>query len=61
MKAFLSAFGLMLIMEGMPYFVAPERMRLWVIKIVELPDAILRRTGFALMAIGLLVIWLARG
>ncbi|MBF0438920.1 MAG: DUF2065 domain-containing protein [Magnetococcales bacterium] len=61
MKDFLSALGLVLILEGMPYFLSPERMRFWVAQIVILPDAMLRRTGFVLMMIGLLVVYWVRG
>ncbi|MBF0270564.1 MAG: DUF2065 domain-containing protein [Magnetococcales bacterium] len=61
MRDFLSALGLVLILEGVPYFLAPGRMRQWVASITELPDSMLRRTGFFLMALGLLVVYLARG
>lgn len=61
MKDFLSAMGLVLILEGIPYFIAPARMRQWVITIADLPDTLLRRTGFVLMLLGLLVVYLVRG
>ncbi|MBF0189644.1 MAG: DUF2065 domain-containing protein [Magnetococcales bacterium] len=61
MRDFLSALGLVLILEGMPYFLAPGRMRHWVASITELPDSMLRRTGLFLMALGLLVVYLVRG
>ncbi|MBF0340401.1 MAG: DUF2065 domain-containing protein [Magnetococcales bacterium] len=61
MRDFLSALGLVLILEGVPYFLAPGRMRRWVAGIIDLPDSLLRRTGFLLMALGLWVVYLARG
>lgn len=61
MKDFLTALGLVLILEGIPYFVAPDRMRRWVVAITELPDAMLRRTGLVLMALGLWVVYMVRG
>ena len=61
MDDFLTAIGLLLILEGMPYFLAPERMRLLVVKIATLPDVFLRRVGFILMALGLFVVYLVRG
>ncbi|GAB0057723.1 hypothetical protein SIID45300_02055 [Candidatus Magnetaquicoccaceae bacterium FCR-1] len=61
MKDFLSILGMVLIVEGVPYFLAPERMRRWVLAIAELPEEMLRRTGFLLMAVGLWLVYLARG
>ncbi|MBF0175243.1 MAG: DUF2065 domain-containing protein [Magnetococcales bacterium] len=58
MDDFLTAVGLMLIFEGMPYFISPHTMRRWIEQISLLPEMALRRTGFALMLIGLsLVYW----
>lgn len=61
MKDLLSALGLVLVIEGIPYFLAPDKMRQWVVKVAELPDGALRQTGFLLMMLGLLVVWLVRG
>ncbi|MBF0138538.1 MAG: DUF2065 domain-containing protein [Magnetococcus sp. DMHC-1] len=61
MNDFLTAFGLMLIFEGMPYFVSPNAMRQWIAQIGLLSDAALRRTGVVLMLLGLaLVYWVRR-
>lgn len=61
MNDFLTAVGLVLILEGIPYFAAPERVRRMVAQLAELPDAFLRRMGFFLMCLGLLVVYLVRG
>lgn len=61
MNDFLAAIGLVLILEGLPYFAAPERMRRMVVHIAEMPDAFLRKTGLVLMLFGLLVVYLVRG
>lgn len=61
MKDFITAMGLVLILEGAPYFLMPERMRTWVVKMGLMPDKLLRQTGFFLMILGLLVVYLARG
>ncbi|MBF0622500.1 MAG: DUF2065 domain-containing protein [Magnetococcales bacterium] len=61
MEAFLTAVGLVLILEGIPYFIAPDRMRDMISKLNELPDSMLRQTGFMLMVVGLLVVYLVRG
>lgn len=49
-----------MILEGIPYFVAPDKMRYWIIKVAEMPDRSLRQTGFALMLIGLVVVYMVR-
>ncbi len=61
MQDFMSAVGLVLILEGIPYFIAPGQMRQWVVKIADLPEPMLRRTGFVLMALGLWIVYLVRG
>ncbi len=61
MDDFITAVGLVLILEGLPYFAAPERMRQMVVRIGELPDAFLRKIGLVLMIFGLLVVYLVRG
>ncbi|MBF0426055.1 MAG: DUF2065 domain-containing protein [Magnetococcales bacterium] len=61
MDDFLTALGLMLIFEGMPYFISPRTMRDWIARIGLMPEMSLRQTGFALMLIGLsLVYWVRR-
>lgn len=61
MRDFLTAMGLVLILEGAPYFLAPGQMRRWVAGILDLPDSMLRRTGFLLMLMGLGVVYWVRG
>jgi hypothetical protein len=60
MKYFLCVIGMVMIVEGLPYFAFPERMRQWVIRLAETPDASLRRVGLALMAVGLALVTLGR-
>lgn len=60
MKDFLTALGLVMILEGIPYFIAPDRMRHWITKMAELPDRPLRLTGFFLMVLGLMVVYAVR-
>jgi uncharacterized protein YjeT (DUF2065 family) len=58
MKYFLCVIGMVMIIEGLPYFAFPEKMKAWVQKIPEIPDDGLRRFGFLLMLIGLgLIYW----
>ncbi|MBU4344110.1 MAG: DUF2065 domain-containing protein [Desulfobacteraceae bacterium] len=61
MKFFLCVLGMVMIVEGLPYFAFPEKMKLWVQKILEMPDSALRKFGFVLMLAGLFMISLGRG
>jgi uncharacterized protein YjeT (DUF2065 family) len=60
MKFFLCVIGMVMIIEGLPYFAFPEKMKSWVEKIIELPDGVLRRFGFVLMLLGLLLVYAGR-
>ena len=60
MGDFLTAVGLMLIFEGIPYFIAPDRMRRWVLSMMALPDQTLRRHAIVVMSLGLGLIWWVR-
>ncbi|MFO7986812.1 MAG: DUF2065 domain-containing protein [Desulfatiglandaceae bacterium] len=60
MKFFFSLLGLVLIVEGLPYFACPDKMKKWVAIIQELPPSRLRLMGFLAMAVGLFMIYLFR-
>lgn len=60
MKFFLCVIGMVMIVEGLPYFAFPERMRTVLRQVTSLPDATLRGIGFALMAGGLLLAYLGK-
>jgi uncharacterized protein YjeT (DUF2065 family) len=60
MKLFLCLIGLLLVVEGVPYFAFPERMKKWVVKIQETPDHQLRTIGFLAMCIGLVLVYFFR-
>jgi uncharacterized protein YjeT (DUF2065 family) len=60
MDYFLCVIGMVMIIEGVPYFASPATMKRWVRQILELPDGLLRRFGLALMASGLLLVYLGR-
>lgn len=52
--------GLVLIVEGLPYFAFPEKMKHWVSSLLEMPNAHLRLMGFLAMGIGLLITYFSR-
>lgn len=60
MKFFLCVVGMVMIIEGLPYFAFPEKMKAWIHQVLELPEASLRRFGLVLMIGGLLLVYLGR-
>ena len=61
MNFFLSALGLMMVFEGIPYFCFPQKVKLFAQKLPEIPDSTMRAIGFFLMMMGLLVVYLGGG
>jgi len=57
MDFFLCVLGMVMIVEGIPYFAFPDKMKIWVRKVLEMPDLQLRRTGLILMGIGLFLVY----
>jgi len=60
MKLFLCLVGLVLIVEGLPYFAFPDKMKRWIAMVQDLPNAQLRIVGFLAMAMGLLLTYFFR-
>lgn len=60
MEFFLCVLGMVMIVEGLPYFAFPEKMKNWIQKVLEMPDSALRKLGSILMAIGLLLVYWGR-
>ena len=60
MDFFLCVLGMVMIVEGLPYFAFPEKMKAWVQKVVDIPDRSLRRFGFVIMAVGLWLVYMGR-
>ena len=56
---FVAALGLAMFLEGLPYFVSPRGVRRYLGQLQQLSDPTLRLMGFALMAAGLVVAYLA--
>ena len=57
---FLSVLGLLLIIEGLPYFVFPEKVKNFFSRIYSVPDLQLRLYGLVAMITGLLVLYFVR-
>jgi uncharacterized protein YjeT (DUF2065 family) len=60
MEFFLCVIGMVMIVEGLPYFAFPNKMKTWVGKIITSPDSSLRRFGLVLMVLGLLLVYFGR-
>lgn len=60
MEYFVCVIGMVMIVEGLPYFASPSKMKEWIGKLIEMPDATLRVMGFVLMMVGLVLVYLGR-
>ena len=61
MKYFLCVLGLVLVIEGLPYFAFPDKMKEFLSKLPQIPDNTLRILGLVAIFIGLFLIYIARG
>lgn len=61
MKFFFCVVGMVMIVEGLPYFAFPNKMRQMVAVVLGLDDTTLRRFGFFMMLAGLGVVYLSMG
>lgn len=57
MKYFLCVLGMVLVIEGIPYFTFPDKLKIYLNKLTEIPDSTLRIMGAAAMAIGLILVY----
>ncbi|MCK5164192.1 MAG: DUF2065 domain-containing protein [Desulfobacula sp.] len=57
MKFFFCVIGMVMIVEGLPYFAFPSKMKEMIQMIISLDDANLRKFGFVLMLAGLCIIY----
>ncbi len=60
MNFFLCVIGMTMILEGLPYFACPEKIKLIVLKVIEMPENTLRKLGFVLMLTGLGLVYLGK-
>ena len=60
MKFFLSVLGMVMIVEGLPYFAFPEKIKAWLVKVSEIPAIQLRTFGFLAICIGMLLVYLGQ-
>jgi uncharacterized protein len=60
MKLMLLLAGMVLILEGLPYAAAPEKMQVWLQILSKMDPKQLRIVGMITVILGLLVCWLVQ-
>lgn len=60
MTIILSVIGVVLILEGIPYFISPDKIKKWSLMIQDVDDKVLRITGLISMVLGLIFLFLIR-
>lgn len=60
LKYFLCVAGLVLFIEGLPYFAFPGRLKKILEQMTQVPEPALRGLGLGAMALGLALVWLGR-
>lgn len=57
MKYFLCVMGMVLIVEGIPYFAFPDKLKSYLRKLIDIPDTTLRIMGSIAVIIGLILVY----
>ncbi|MDK9707871.1 MAG: DUF2065 domain-containing protein [Desulforhopalus sp.] len=60
MKLLTLLVGLILIIEGLPYVAAPEKMQIWLKKLSEINPGQLRAVGLIAMLFGLIICFIVQ-
>ncbi len=60
MEYFLCVLGMVFIIEGLPYFAFPEKVKSYIMKLQEMPDSVLRVLGLSAIVTGLILIYFGR-
>jgi len=60
MKYFLCVLGMVFIIEGLPYFAFPEKIKAYLMKLQEMPDSTLRLLGLSAIITGLFLVFFGR-
>lgn len=60
MKFFLCVMGMVLILEGLPYFAFSDKIKSFLMKLTDIPDRVLRLMGLAAVISGLILVFFGR-
>lgn len=61
MTEFVTALGLVIVIEGICYALFPDAMKRMMLQILELPSSTLRYMGLFAAALGVVIVWAVRG
>ena len=61
MKYFLAVIGMVLILEGIPYFAFPDKLKSYLRKLTDIPDTTLRIMGSVAVIVGLVLLYFGTG
>jgi len=57
MKYFFCVLGMVFIIEGLPYFAFPDKIKIYLLRLTEIPAATLRILGAVVVLAGLLLVY----
>jgi len=60
MEFFLAVMGMVMIIEGLPWFAFPQKMKSYLEQMLKVPEGTLRGLGLFLMAAGMLLLHLGK-
>jgi len=60
MKYFLCVLGMVFVIEGLPYFAFPGKVKAYLLKLQEMPESTLRLLGLSAIIVGLIFVFLGR-
>lgn len=60
MEFFLCVIGMVMIVEGLPYFSAPDKMKRMISMLIQLPDNSIRGFGGFLMVLGVIIVYIGK-
>ncbi len=60
MEFFLCVLGVVLVVEGMPWFLSPPKVKAMMREMDRMPEGALRWMGLLLMALGMMVVYFAK-
>jgi uncharacterized protein len=60
MKFFLCVIGMVFIIEGLPYFAFPDKIKAFLLKLQDVQDSTLRILGLLAMMTGLILVYFGR-
>jgi len=61
MKYFISVIGMVLILEGLPYFAFPDKLKSYLRRLTDVPDTTLRIMGSIAVIVGLILLYFGTG